>query len=108
MINVCIQGETDKYFISGGFALTHANSVTVISYYSSTALLYYVLYCVLCMQDVSVSEAFPLTDFDETAVKTGYAEALKSVNSDNASIKAAAAIEINVFQSIARALNFTL
>ena len=55
-----------------------------------------------------MSEDFPLTDFDETAVKTGYAEALKSANSDNAGVKPAAAIEINVFQSIARALNFTL
>ena len=40
-------GDVEKFFIAGGFAVTHANSVT----------------------DLSVTEAFPLGDFDEASVK---------------------------------------
>lgn len=60
------------------------------------------------MQDVSVPEAFPLKDFDETSVKSGYAEAQKNLNSDNAELKAAAQIEANVYTAIARALGVTI
>jgi hypothetical protein len=40
-------GDVEKFFVAGGFSVTHANSVT----------------------DLSVTEAFPLGDFDEAAVK---------------------------------------
>lgn len=48
----------EKYFVSGGFALTHANSVT----------------------DIAVVEAAKLDDIDPEAVPKIYAEAVKDMN----------------------------
>ena len=47
-------GDVEKFFVAGGFAVTHANSVT----------------------DLSVTEAFPLGDLDESAVKVTYVHTL--------------------------------
>jgi len=53
------QGQApEKYFVSGGFALTHANSVT----------------------DIAVVEAAKLEDIDPEAVPKIYAEAVKDLN----------------------------
>ena len=80
-------GETEKFFVAGGFALTHANSVT----------------------DVSVTEAFPLADLDEAAIRAGYAEASKGLSAtDGSAEKATAQIEVSVFSSMARALGVAL
>lgn len=37
-------GETEKYFVSGGFALTHANSVTVSAIQQLNSRVVFVLY----------------------------------------------------------------
>ena len=60
------------------------------------------------IKDVSVPEAYPLKDFDDAAVKSGYVEAQKNINSENAQLKAVAQIESNLYTSLARALNVTL
>ena len=80
-------GEIEKFFVAGGFALTHANSVT----------------------DVSVTEAFPLAELDESAIRTGYAEATKGLSAADGSIaKATAQIEVAAFTSMARAIGVAL
>ena len=81
-------GESEKYFVPGGFALSHGNSVT----------------------DVSVSEAVPLADLDEAAIKSGHAEAGKVFNSaaEGSVAKATAQIELGVFAAMARALGVQL
>lgn len=80
-------GETEKFFVAGGFALTHANSVT----------------------DVSVTEAYPLADLDEAAIRAGYAEATKGLSAADGSVaKATAQVEVTVFTSLARSLGFAL
>jgi ATP synthase F1 epsilon subunit len=80
-------GEAEKFFVAGGFALTHANSVT----------------------DVSVTEAYPLADLDEAAIRAGYAEATKGLSAaDGSAAKATAQVEVTVFTSLARALGFAL
>eukprot|EP01031_Cornospumella_fuschlensis_P026259 gene26259-31724_t len=50
-----VGGAQEKFFVSGGFALTRDNSVT----------------------DVSVPEAVPLSDIDEAAVKAAHADATR-------------------------------
>ena len=80
-------GEAEKFFVAGGFALTHANSVT----------------------DVSVTEAYPLADLDEAAIRAGYAEATKGLSAADGSVaKATAQVEVTVFTSLARSLGFAL
>ena len=46
------------------------------------------------MTDLSVPEAFPLSDFDEAAVKSGYAAALKEAGSADAADAAAGQIQV--------------
>lgn len=73
--------------MSGGFALTHANSVT----------------------DVSVTEAVPVAELDESAIRTGYAEAQKGLSAADGSVaKATAQIEVAAFTSMARAVGMAL
>lgn len=80
-------GESEKFFVSGGFALTHANSVT----------------------DVSVTEAVPIAELDESAIRAGYAEATKGLSAADGSVaKATAQVEVSVFTSMARALGVAL
>ena len=80
-------GETEKFFLAGGFSLTHANSVT----------------------DVSVTEAVPLGELDEAAIRTGYAEASKGLSAADGSVaKASAQIETTVYTALARAVGITL
>jgi len=70
---------------SKGFALTHANSTT----------------------DLSVTEAVPVGELDEAAVKSLYADAVKAISSspEGSQEKAAAEISMNVYVAMARALN---
>ena len=73
--------------MAGGFALTHANSVT----------------------DVSVTEAVPIAELDESAIRTGYAEAQKGLSAADGSVaKATAQIEINVLTAMGRAVGIAL
>jgi len=76
-------GETEKFFVPGGFALTHANNVT----------------------DVSVTECVPISEIDEAAVRTGYANAVAAAGkaADGSAAKAAAQIETTVYSAMIRA-----
>eukprot|EP00607_Mallomonas_marina_P001501 CAMPEP_0182427686 /NCGR_PEP_ID=MMETSP1167-20130531/18984_1 /TAXON_ID=2988 /ORGANISM="Mallomonas Sp, Strain CCMP3275" /LENGTH=120 /DNA_ID=CAMNT_0024610109 /DNA_START=188 /DNA_END=550 /DNA_ORIENTATION=- len=80
-----LSGESVKYFIPGGFAITHANSVT----------------------DISVPEAVNLADFEESTVKSSLSEATQAASSapEGSIAKAQAQIEVNTLSAIARALN---
>ena len=61
------------------------------------------------LQDVSVPEAFPLSDFDEAAVKSGYAEATRAAGAaPEGAARAAAQVEAETFANLARALNINL
>jgi F0F1-type ATP synthase epsilon subunit len=79
-------GDVEKFFVSGGFAISHDNNVT----------------------DISVSEAFPLSDFDEGAIKSNYQAAQSAASSGDDYEKAKAAIEISTLQNLARAIGMTL
>jgi hypothetical protein len=70
----------------------------------------YVNLSLLFFQDVSVPEAFPLSDFDEAAVKSGHAEASRAFSSapDGSVARASAQIEVDTLAAIARALGVTL
>ena len=61
-------------------------------------------------QDISVPEAYPLSDFDDQAVKTAYAESSRAFASaaEGSAAKATAQIEIETYSAIARALGVTL
>jgi hypothetical protein len=57
-----------------------------------------------------VTEAFPLADFDDAAVKSGYAEAVRTAGTapDGSIAKAKAQIEVNVYSAIARSIGLAL
>jgi F-type H+-transporting ATPase subunit delta len=80
-LNKSFQGDTEKFFVSGGFAVTHADSV----------------------QDVSVPEAFPLSEFDPAVVKSELAEAMKA---GPGSVEAT--IKVGVYGALARALGVSV
>lgn len=81
-------GTDEKFFVPGGFAMTHANSTT----------------------DVSVTEAVPLSELDESAIKSGYSAAVSAAASaaDGSVAKATANIQVNVYVALARAVNISL
>jgi hypothetical protein len=65
--------------------------------------------CLLEQQEISVPEAFPLADFDEQAVRSGHAEAVKAQQaSTDAAAKASAQVEADTYSILARALGITL
>jgi len=84
LLFIVSQGNVDNYFISGGFALTHENNVT----------------------DISVPEAFALSDLDENQVKNSLASAMKVLASEaeGSEGKAVAQIEVDTLSAMARAL----
>ena len=65
---------------------------------------------VFLLQDISVPEAFPLTDLDESAIRANYAAASSTNNSaaEGSIAKATAMIEMSVNSAMARALGITL
>jgi F0F1-type ATP synthase epsilon subunit len=79
-----LQGNVENYFVSGGFALTHENNVT----------------------DISVPEAFLLSDLDENMVKNSLAAAAKTLatEAEGSEAKAVAQIEVDTLSAMARAL----
>mmetsp|Transcript_17073 Transcript_17073/g.28908 ORF Transcript_17073/g.28908 Transcript_17073/m.28908 type:complete len:168 (+) Transcript_17073:87-590(+) len=81
-------GTVEKYFVPGGFAVTKADSVT----------------------DISVPEAVPVEDLDESAVRAAHAEATSAVSSsaEGSVAKATAMIEVHVASAMGRALGITL
>lgn len=68
----------------------------------------FILYFFHLIKDVSVPEAFAVTDFDEGAIKSGFAEATKNSSSDNAVVRAQAQIELSVYTALARSMGITL
>lgn len=67
-------GESEKFFVSGGFAVTRAEAT-----------------------DVSCPEAFPLSEFDPAAVKAELSAALADNTPEGA-------IKVSVFSALSRAL----
>jgi F0F1-type ATP synthase epsilon subunit len=60
-------------------------------------------------QDVSVPEAVPLSDLDESAIRSGHAEAVKTLSSaSDAAVKATAMIEVDTYTAMARAIGVSL
>lgn len=68
-------GETEKFFVSGGFAVNNADSVA----------------------NVTCPEAFPLSEFDPSVVKSELSAAMADSTPEGA-------IKVSVFSSLARAL----
>ncbi len=62
------------------------------------------------MTDVSVAEAFPVADLDESAIKSGLNEATRALASAEAGSRAhaTAQTEINVYQAMGRALGLSM
>jgi len=57
-----------------------------------------------------VAEAFPVSDLDEAAIKTGYGDAQRALQSAEAGslAHATAQTEINVFQAMGRAIGVSV
>jgi F0F1-type ATP synthase epsilon subunit len=87
-LSFVLQGEKEEFFIAGGFAITNDKSVT----------------------DVTVAEAYPLSELDEAAIKTGYSDAVRAASSAEAGslAQATAQVEANTYQAMARAINVAL
>ncbi|GMI06512.1 hypothetical protein TrVE_jg1448 [Triparma verrucosa] len=81
-------GDAEKYFVPGGFALSHENSVT----------------------DITCPEAVPLDDLDGSAISSAFADAKKEYDSaeDGSEAKAAAQIDMEVNRAMAAALGTTI
>ena len=84
-----LNGESVKYFVSGGFSITHKDS---------------------SVTDISVPEAVALADLDENAIKTGFAESTRAASSaaDGSVAKAVAQIEVTTYAAMARAIGLAL
>mmetsp|Transcript_26670 Transcript_26670/g.83437 ORF Transcript_26670/g.83437 Transcript_26670/m.83437 type:complete len:169 (-) Transcript_26670:1457-1963(-) len=79
--------EVEKFFVSGGFALTHEDSTT----------------------DISVPEVVRLEDIDEAAVKSGFADASSKLSAANDDAeKAVAQIEMETYKAMGAALGVSL
>jgi F-type H+-transporting ATPase subunit delta len=80
--------ETEKYFVSGGFSVTHDNSVT----------------------DISCPEAVKLDDIDSGAVTSNFEKAKNAFASAEAGsvAQASAQIDMEVNKSMAAALGISL
>ena len=81
-------GDAEKYFVPGGFALSHENSVT----------------------DITCPEAVPLDDLDGSAISSAFADAKKEYDSaeDGSEAKAEAQIDMEVNRAMAAALGTTI
>ncbi|GMH96398.1 hypothetical protein TrVE_jg1491 [Triparma verrucosa] len=80
--------DAEKYFVPGGFALSHENSVT----------------------DITCPEAVPLDDLDVGSITSAFSEAKKSYDSaeDGSEAKAEAQIDMEVNRAMAAALGTTI
>ncbi len=81
-------GEPEKFFVPGGFAITHDNSVT----------------------DITCPEAVKLDDLDSAAITSNFADAKKDFDSaeEGSEAKALAQIDMDVNRAMAAALGVTL
>eukprot|EP00586_Coscinodiscus_wailesii_P010362 CAMPEP_0172501270 /NCGR_PEP_ID=MMETSP1066-20121228/147829_1 /TAXON_ID=671091 /ORGANISM="Coscinodiscus wailesii, Strain CCMP2513" /LENGTH=137 /DNA_ID=CAMNT_0013275945 /DNA_START=235 /DNA_END=648 /DNA_ORIENTATION=- len=81
-------GEPEKYFVAGGFSLTHANSVT----------------------DISCPEAVKLDDIDSSAVSSNFESAKNAYTSaeDGSAAQAEAQIDMEVNRAMGTAIGLNL
>jgi F-type H+-transporting ATPase subunit delta len=118
VLQVLFEGaEPEKYFVAGGYAVTHANSVTVSSCEISFEVA--TLRVLLCshqvsfqffLQDVICVEAVKLDDIDASAVQSNY-DAAKSAASNAASgsvEEAEAMIDMEVNKAMGQAVGLSL
>eukprot|EP00596_Hydrurales_sp_CCMP1899_P010688 CAMPEP_0119034956 /NCGR_PEP_ID=MMETSP1177-20130426/1962_1 /TAXON_ID=2985 /ORGANISM="Ochromonas sp, Strain CCMP1899" /LENGTH=145 /DNA_ID=CAMNT_0006992799 /DNA_START=117 /DNA_END=554 /DNA_ORIENTATION=+ len=84
-----LNGDTEKFFVSGGFSVTHKDSLVT---------------------DVSVTEAVPLEDLDESAIKAGHAEAMQMIQKcqDGTPAFAEAQIQADTYTALGRAVGLGL
>ena len=79
--------SVEKFFVSGGFALTHESNVT----------------------DITTPEIARLDDLDEAAIRAGFTEASSKVGSAaDETAKAEAQIEMETFKAMGAALGISL
>jgi F0F1-type ATP synthase epsilon subunit len=80
--------EPEKYFVPGGFALSHENSVT----------------------DITCPEAVKLDDIDSAAVTSNFNEAKRVYDGseEGSEAKALAQIDMDVNRAMAQALGVTI
>lgn len=79
--------SVEKFFVSGGFALTHESNVT----------------------DITAPEIARLDDLDEAAIRAGFTEASSKVGSAaDETAKAEAQIEMETFKAMGAALGISL
>lgn len=76
------QGESKKWFVSGGFANVHPNNLLTIN----------------------AVEAYPLDAFSPEATRSALQEAQRALTSGSETQKAEAAVEIEVYESLLAAL----
>jgi len=81
-------GDAEKYFVPGGFALSHENSVT----------------------DITCPEAVKLDDLDAATITSNFADAKKEFDSaeEGSEAKAGAQIDMEVNRAMAFALGTTI
>ena len=81
-------GEPEKYFVAGGFSLTHANSVT----------------------DISCPEAVKLDDIDSAAVSSNFesAKSAYAAAEEGSAAKAEAQIDMEVNRAMGTAIGLSL
>ena len=79
-----LDGPDEKYFVPGGFALTHSNSVT----------------------DITCPEAVPLDDLDTSSVQSNYLDAKKAYEGgeEGSAAKAEAQVDMETCRAMAAAL----
>eukprot|EP00968_Pinguiococcus_pyrenoidosus_P027051 scaffold7351_cov259-Pinguiococcus_pyrenoidosus.AAC.3 len=89
VVQVLHKGSADaeKFFVSGGFALSHEDDTT----------------------DISAPEIARLEDLDENAIRTGFADATTKLSSaGDETAKAEAQIEMETFKAMGAALGIAL
>jgi len=107
--------EEEKYFVPGGFSITHPDSVTVSLSYAFNIQYSLCIQKLLkpmmhSFQDITCPEAVKLDDIDQAAVTKNY-EAAKSAfaSAESGSVaQAEAKIEMDVNRAMASAIGVTL
>lgn len=100
--------EPEKYFVAGGYALTHENSVTVSHHFGNPQII--ITVSDHQIQDVVCPEAVKLEDIDSSAVSAQYDAAKSAFASAEAGTveQAEAQIEMEVNRAMGQAIGVTL
>jgi F0F1-type ATP synthase epsilon subunit len=110
------EGQAEKYFVAGGYALTHENSVTV-----SKAFILFIgiiriqkltlfVYSLQNSKDITCPEAVKLDDLDSAAIQKNYDAAKSAYSAAEAGsvAQAEADIEIETNKAMATAIGLAL